>query len=179
MSIPQGFGHHIEFATPSQIENFTRLTFISEPLWVWSLTFTKISIALMFFRIQRTSFWKAVMSFAIFYLVASAAITTSLQFTECVPLRMYWDPTTPGGKCRTPHSVQMAIIGTSGTFKSFHSCLVCRVAVFVSKLLVSDELPCNWPHYHFDSNNVCCFRFKSNCFKSNCSLTNISCLHRQ
>jgi hypothetical protein len=119
MSIPNGYGRHIEFASPLQIENFLRLTFISEPLWVWSLTFTKISIAFMFLRIQNSPAWKAVMSFAIFYLLASAIVTTSLQFTECVPLRMYWEKV-PGGTCRSPSSVQKAIIGTSGTPRPFH-----------------------------------------------------------
>jgi len=119
MSIPNGFGKHIEFASPEQIENFLRLTLISEPLWVWSLTFTKISIAFMFLRIRNSPAWKAIMSFAMFYLLASAIVTTAMQFTECVPLRMYWEKV-PGGTCRSPESVQKAIIGTSGTLRAFH-----------------------------------------------------------
>jgi hypothetical protein len=119
MSIPNGFGKHIEFASPEQIENFSRLAFISEPTWVWSLTFTKVSIAFMFLRIRNTPGWKAIMSFAIFYLVASAIVTTALQFTECTPLRMYWEKV-PGGTCRSPESVQKAIIGTSGTLRAVH-----------------------------------------------------------
>jgi len=115
MSVPNGYGKHIEFAGPAQIENFSRLAFISEPLWVWSLTFTKISIAFLFLRIRKSPVWKTIMGCTIFYLVASAIVTTALQFTECVPLRMYWEKV-PGGKCRSPRSVQRAIIGTSVVF---------------------------------------------------------------
>jgi hypothetical protein len=118
MSVQNGFGKHVEFASPVQIENFSRLILISEPLWVWSLTFTKISIAFMFLRIRNSPAWKAIMSFAIFYLVASAVITNAMQLTECRPLRMYWEKV-PGGTCRSPASVQKAIIGTSGTRGTF------------------------------------------------------------
>jgi hypothetical protein len=72
----------------------------------------------MFLRIRNSPAWKAIMSFAIFYLVASAVITNAMQLTECRPLRMYWEKV-PGGTCRSPASVQKAIIGTSGTRGTF------------------------------------------------------------
>jgi hypothetical protein len=103
LSIQKGFGRHITIDTPSNVTAFTMLIFISEPLWVWSLTFVKISVAFLLLRIKKSTPWKLGMGGAIFYLVASAIIITGLQFTECRPLRMYWDPKTPGGSCRDPH----------------------------------------------------------------------------
>jgi hypothetical protein len=56
------------------------------------------------------------MWFSISYLVASAAVIITLQFTECRPLRSSWNRTLPGTVCRSAKEVEAAVVGSSVVF---------------------------------------------------------------
>src|ERR1700761_3701753 len=115
-----GYGQHTLYLTPETVVRFAHLALVAEPLWVWEVTFIKISVASMFLRfarsLSRQMTWRVIMYFSIFYLFASASIVLVLQMTECKPLRFYWNPTVPGGYCRSPQEVRTGIIATSVVF---------------------------------------------------------------
>lgn len=115
-----GYGLHTARLSPETVVEFAHLALIAEPLWVWEVTFIKISVAFMFLRFARavpwSTTWKVLMYFSIIYLVVSAFVVLGYQITECTPLRFYWDRTVPGGRCRSPEEVRIGIIGTSVVF---------------------------------------------------------------
>jgi len=115
-----GYGLHTAQLSPETVVEFAHLALIAEPLWVWEVTFIKISVAFMFLRFHRavawSTAWKALMYFSIFYLFLTAAVVLGYQMTECTPLQFYWDHTVPGGRCRSPEEVRIGIIGTSVVF---------------------------------------------------------------
>ena len=100
--------------------SFGRLSLIAEPVWVWEVTFIKISVAFMFLRLSRSVSWERawrwIMYLSMFYLVASAILVLILQLTECTPLPYFWNKTIKGGHCRTADEVHAAIIGTQVVF---------------------------------------------------------------
>lgn len=100
--------------------SFGRLALIAEPVWVWEVTFIKISVAFMFLRLSRSvsweRTWKWIMYLSISYLVASAILVLILQLTECTPLPYFWNKTIKGGHCRSADEVHAAIIGTQVVF---------------------------------------------------------------
>jgi hypothetical protein len=115
-----GYGYHSVDLSPETLVQFAHLALVAEPLWVWEVTFIKISVAFMFLRLSRAvswpTAWRFLMHFSIFYLFASASIVLVYQMTECTPLRFYWNTTVPGGHCRSPETVRIGIIGTSVVF---------------------------------------------------------------
>jgi hypothetical protein len=115
-----GYGRHAAQLTPKTVLKFAHLGLVAEPLWVWEVTFIKISVAFMFLRFARavpwSTAWKVLMWFSIGYLFISASVVLGYQLTECTPLRFYWDPTVPGGRCRSAEEVRIGIIGTSVVF---------------------------------------------------------------
>jgi rhodopsin domain-containing protein len=119
-SVAYGYGKHFDTLPKSYRIPVGKLFFAAEPLWVWEVTFIKISIAFMFLRFTRVVTWKLAwkitMWFSITYLVVSAIIVAYYQFTACVPLRYSWDKSLTNGHCRDPKVVQIGIIGTSIPF---------------------------------------------------------------
>jgi len=115
-----GYGQHTAQLSLETVVDFAHLGLIAEPLWVWEVTFIKISVAFMFLRFARAvpwpTAWRALMYFSIFYLFLTAAVVLGYQMTECTPLQFYWDHAVPGGRCRKPEEVRIGIIGTSVVF---------------------------------------------------------------
>jgi hypothetical protein len=66
-----------------------KYNFASQFPVVWSVTFTKISVACMLRRIQQSKTWT--MSVVIFILAATAIIYTGLALTACNHITAYWD----------------------------------------------------------------------------------------
>jgi hypothetical protein len=120
LCIGVGYGQHTRYISLSRLESFARFLLVAEPLWVWEVTFIKISVAFMFLRLSRSvswqRTWKWVMYLSIFYLVASAIIVLVLQLTECTPLPFFWNKAIKDGHCRSAPVVHAGIIGTQVVF---------------------------------------------------------------
>jgi len=119
MSVVNGYGQHFIYLRSQQLTNFHKWNLVEEPIWLWDITFVKISVALMFLRFTQTLVWKrtlAVLIYAsLFCVITTAIITTALQFTACSPIRILWDMNTHG-PCRTPEKITDSIIATSKNF---------------------------------------------------------------
>ncbi|KAF1813795.1 hypothetical protein P152DRAFT_292173 [Eremomyces bilateralis CBS 781.70] len=109
-----GYGRHIEFLKPADAPLYIKLTWATQILWSWGVTFIKLSVAAMLLRIQRDTLWRVGMGACIVYLIVSAVVTMALQMTECKPMEFYWNKTIKG-TCRSRQDVFNAVLGTSIT----------------------------------------------------------------
>src|ERR1700743_2194088 len=100
MSVINGYGQHYIYLSSQQLSNFHKWNLIAEPIWLWDITFVKISAGFMFLRFAQVLVWTrtlAVLIYAsLFCVITTAIITTALMFTGCKPLRLYWDMNAKG-----------------------------------------------------------------------------------
>ncbi|KAI2465614.1 hypothetical protein F4781DRAFT_408663 [Annulohypoxylon bovei var. microspora] len=94
-----GAGHHVSELQEWHISRFSKAIFMTEVLYSLSIGLVKISITIMLMRIFIT---RKVKIAGICILVYSAIWMLHPLFTGllvCKPIRMNWDPNTPGGSC--------------------------------------------------------------------------------
>lgn len=100
-----------------KLVSILKYSFIAGNTLVWSVTFTKISMACMLLRLQQGKAWKWAMLTAIFVLLAIAIIFTGFQFSECTPISASWnlalDPSL-AEKCMQEIKAIDAALSTSG-----------------------------------------------------------------
>jgi hypothetical protein len=104
---------------PTKMVAILKVNFASQFLLGWSVALTKVSVAFMLLRIQRSMAWILSMSAAIFILLASMIVYTGFSLTQCHPISAYWDlvlnPSLALG-CRDQSSVSTLTIATSGMY---------------------------------------------------------------
>ena len=84
-------GRHIVYISPDDLTTVFRLSFIGNILWLWSVTFIKVSIALMLLRIKQTKTWKWAIWSMMAILAASATASTVAELLQCSPIAANWE----------------------------------------------------------------------------------------
>ncbi|QRC98512.1 hypothetical protein JI435_045660 [Parastagonospora nodorum SN15] len=97
--IPQvyyGAGRHIEYIEIHEFQNSFRLNFVTQPLYLFAICLTKLSVGFFLLRIAVQPFYKkliiGIMCFMSFYTIG-CFFTIVLQ---CTDLRVQWDQTVKG-----------------------------------------------------------------------------------
>jgi hypothetical protein len=112
LSTKYGYGRDFDTLSPDMITMFSKTQFVINYLWCLEITFLKISLACMYLRLTRTVYWKRawkyLMYFSILYLSAGETVSIVQGFTECKPLRFYWDKSVPGGVCRSGSEIRQS-----------------------------------------------------------------------
>ncbi|KAH8665066.1 hypothetical protein BGZ60DRAFT_432314 [Tricladium varicosporioides] len=108
-SVAHGLGRHNFYVSDAETMEASRLLFISQPPWAWSIAMIKISMAFMLLRIKTSKPWKTFLYSMIGLQIATAVAANCAQFLQCRPLAALWDPNTPNVKCWAPKSAQLSI----------------------------------------------------------------------
>jgi len=83
-------GRHFQYIHPSAMLKYAQIAFFSLPIWVWSMTFIKVSVSLLFLRIEQARKWKiGIWTFVGVQLTAAIA-TTLIQMLQCRPISYNW-----------------------------------------------------------------------------------------
>ncbi|OCK85403.1 hypothetical protein K432DRAFT_318302 [Lepidopterella palustris CBS 459.81] len=104
-----GFGHHIATLLPATIERCLKLSLASQFLYAVALGLVKCSICLMLARIFFIRPFVIAARAAMVLAACWAVMTFMIGLLICRPLRMNWDPTTPGGKCGNENAAFAAV----------------------------------------------------------------------
>ncbi|OCL15018.1 hypothetical protein AOQ84DRAFT_279845 [Glonium stellatum] len=108
-----GLGRHNFYLAPGSAMQAEKFLFISQPPFAWALAFTKISIACMLLRIQRSQGWMIFLYLMMVLQVLTAVTINTFQFSLCDPVAAIWDPSIPGAKCKPPIVGQISIYVTA------------------------------------------------------------------
>jgi hypothetical protein len=87
-----GLGRRTAFVSPSNRSSALRLIFTLQVVFYWSITFVKLSVALLLLRLKPTRRWKIFLYSAITLLFLNVIAQTLFQFLQCRPFSVYWDP---------------------------------------------------------------------------------------
>jgi len=60
--------------------------------YYWSITLTKLSVALLLLRLKPGRYWKLFLRGVIALLLTTVLTQTLFQFLQCQPFSIYWDP---------------------------------------------------------------------------------------
>ncbi|OCL04912.1 hypothetical protein AOQ84DRAFT_251615, partial [Glonium stellatum] len=133
--ISYGLGRHTHYVSPNNAAKINRLLFINQPIWIWTTTLIKVSVALTLLRIKRSKSWKRWMKIVIAIQVLIAISTNIIHFIQCRPMRASWDPTTPGAKCWELKGAQVSLYIASGiTFIASDVGFSCIPIIFIRTL---------------------------------------------
>lgn len=97
--IRYGIGRHEYYVllTPGLLLKIFELTFISEVVIIFSVTFVRLSIAMSLFRIfgpRRT--WKLILYSVMIWMLVLLVISLVFVLAACTPVKKGWDPLSPG-----------------------------------------------------------------------------------
>jgi hypothetical protein len=100
--------------TIPKIVHTLKFAYISRLMWVWSVTFIKVSVALMMLRIKQTPAWRrGISALVATLLIFGIAMTISL-LTQCWPIRKNWDITSLVGSCWSVNGQSIFTYVTTG-----------------------------------------------------------------
>src|ERR1700744_5031430 len=85
-----GYGHHVMTVPPQNLVTIIEYSFVTGILLVWSVTLSKMSVAVMLLRLQPGKAWTWTMSIAIFALAAVLLIFTGIEVSQCKPMSSAW-----------------------------------------------------------------------------------------
>ncbi len=89
------------------------LAFLAIPVWTWSMTCIKTSVALSILRIKDTLRWKVFLYAVVALQAAYCVANTIFVFQVCRPLSDWWDITAVNPHCDDANTVR--IMSTTGT----------------------------------------------------------------
>ena len=113
ISTGYGLGRHNFYIAPGPAMQAEKFLFISQPPFAWALAFTKISIACMLLRIQRSRNWMIFLYLMMVLQLLTAITINVFQFTLCNPVAAIWNPSIPGATCKLPIVGQISIYVTA------------------------------------------------------------------
>lgn len=111
-------GHHTVFIPLAQLNRIAGYSFVLNFIWIWCLTFLKISITLMLLRIMDTRRSRMLGYGFIGVLVVISVAATIAQLLQCRPISaaMVFVPVTIDAKCWTQQDFQLYAVVTSCMF---------------------------------------------------------------
>ncbi|KAK4171237.1 hypothetical protein QBC36DRAFT_340353 [Triangularia setosa] len=110
IAVHYGIGRHNYYVPTDHEVLAEKWLFLSQPVFPWSLAFSKMSIACMLVRIRRDQrVWAWSMYFIMVFVVLIAINTNVFQLSMCRPLWAVWDRSDPNAHCMDPVVAQTSI----------------------------------------------------------------------
>ncbi|KAF2827074.1 hypothetical protein CC86DRAFT_370139 [Ophiobolus disseminans] len=104
-------------------------------VWYWSITLTKLSVALLLLRLKPGRYWKLFLHSTIALLLLTVCVQTCFQFLQCRPFAVYWDPRLLRGvKCIPRAVINGNIIANSTVHVATDLVFSFMPITFISKL---------------------------------------------
>lgn len=92
MTTPYSFGAmDPEDFKLSNVITANKYALVSQPLWAWSMSLIKISVAIMLLRLEPAKMMRHFLFFMIFIQIATAVYNTVIQAIQCFPFEASWD----------------------------------------------------------------------------------------
>jgi hypothetical protein len=110
-----GAGRHFFYVPLSDIVVVLKLEFAGQLLWIWALTFVKLSVALSMIRVTPSRRWQIVLYCFNGFLVVTAVLFVILQLVQCKPISGNWHPG-PGNSCWNRDGLAMSGYISGGKF---------------------------------------------------------------
>jgi hypothetical protein len=104
-------GKHTFYLTLHELQSSLYFSFFTFPLWLWSISCTKISVLLMLLRIKPN--WKRGITIFITFVLLNCVAVTLLQLLQCRPIKANWDISIPRSSCISADSLLKATYITS------------------------------------------------------------------
>ncbi|KAH8731748.1 hypothetical protein GQ44DRAFT_755145 [Phaeosphaeriaceae sp. PMI808] len=86
-----GFGRRTPFVSLANRTAGLRLVFVAQAIWYWSITLTKVSVALLLLRLKPGRRWKSFLYSMIVLVILTGVMQTCFLFLQCRPFSVYWD----------------------------------------------------------------------------------------
>lgn len=110
IAVHYGIGRHNYYVPTDQEVLAEKWLFLSQPVFPWSLAFSKMSIACMLIRIRRDQrVWAWGMYFIMVFVVLIAINTNVFQLSLCRPLWAVWDHSNSEAQCMDMTVAQTSI----------------------------------------------------------------------
>ncbi|KAK4660703.1 hypothetical protein QC762_121420 [Podospora pseudocomata] len=110
IAVHYGIGRHNYYVPTDQEVLAEKWLFLSQPVFPWSLAFSKMSIACMLIRIRRDQrVWAWGMYFIMAFVVLIAINTNAFQLSLCRPLWAVWDHSNSEAQCMDMTVAQTSI----------------------------------------------------------------------
>ncbi|KAF1814242.1 hypothetical protein P152DRAFT_265336 [Eremomyces bilateralis CBS 781.70] len=116
LSFEYGSGTRTNYLTVDQFVKATKLQVISTWLWIWTISFLRMSIAFTILRVKNTGWWRVGLYGVILFQLALALANIFWDIGHCKPLESLWDPRITGKPCLTGNMAFRKI----ATFSSIH-----------------------------------------------------------
>lgn len=108
-AIPYGVGRHNVYVDPRDQRQASKLLFLSQFPWGWSVAFGKISIALLLLRLKPGKHWHIFLYTMAAIQLGYAACATLMPLLRCRPISAAWDYKTEIRQCLPVGAVHAAI----------------------------------------------------------------------
>jgi hypothetical protein len=132
-------GRHTMYISHDKLVLAAKVGFLGVPMWVWSMTVLKISVALMLLRIKETRKWRIGIWSLIAALAALGFGSTMAMMLQCRPIQANWNVffRLKPGVCWSAETQEAVTFTTSGVYffsldngfaliKLIHSCRTVR-----------------------------------------------------
>jgi hypothetical protein len=133
-----GLGLRTRFVSPSNRFRALRLLFILQVIFYWSIALVKCSVALLLLRLRPTRRWSYFLYTTMAILLVTVLAQTLLQFLQCRPFSVFWDPSaakTPAGvKCLPLRVINGTIIAHNSVHVTTDLILSFIPITFIRKL---------------------------------------------
>ena len=113
-----GFGGHMVFLTPYQIQEFKKYTFGEWIQTFATLMWTKVSICLFLLRIPVQPHFVRPLQAALVILILSNVVLTILWIAQCRPVAAAWSDSIDG-KCFSKRQKECIILAQAIKFRDF------------------------------------------------------------
>ncbi|KAH7413671.1 hypothetical protein DE146DRAFT_2565 [Phaeosphaeria sp. MPI-PUGE-AT-0046c] len=133
-----GLGRRTRFVSLADRSSALRLIFILQVIFYWSITLVKISVALLLLRLRPTRRWSLFLYTTMAILLLTVLAQTLLQFLQCKPFSIFWDPGAAkragGVKCLPLRVINITIITHNAIHVSTDLILSVIPITFIRKL---------------------------------------------
>jgi hypothetical protein len=107
-------GRHIQYISMSALLKYAQMGFYALPLWVWAMTCIKVSVSLLFLRIEQARSWKIGIWTFIGVQLIVAITTTILQLLQCRPISDNWSLSDASNDCWSLDIIRVITYTVSG-----------------------------------------------------------------
>ncbi|KAF2395898.1 hypothetical protein EJ06DRAFT_534584 [Trichodelitschia bisporula] len=127
-------GHNAVYFKLDTLVYISKLGFVIQPLWVWTITFIKVSVVLMLLRIKQSYPWRVAGYSMIALLFAVAIVSLICQLLQCKPISHNWDVMAMGAGCWSQHRQDIATFTVSSVFVATDIACALLPLLFIRKI---------------------------------------------
>jgi hypothetical protein len=114
-------GRHVMYVSMPALSKYIRVGFYSQLILVWVMTWIKVSVALLFLRIEQSKSWRIGIWSLIGVVFSVAIAATIYQLLQCRPISANWDILGQNKDCWKPDQLKNIIYAVSGLHASYPS----------------------------------------------------------